>query len=74
MPIKISNDRVGLEIAGTIIATAVVYNQSWWIVAGWPWLFRRNQAITALAVSDLLRNGHAGNDSLVVALRSELLS
>jgi len=42
-------------------------------VTYWPRFFDRNQAITALTVTELLESGRDGNDPVVAALRAELL-
>ncbi len=38
----------------------------------WPRFFDRNQAITALTVTELLESGRDSNDPVVLALREEL--
>lgn len=43
-----------------------------WEVSHWPRFVDRNQAITALTVTELLESGHDGNDPVVKALREEL--
>jgi hypothetical protein len=40
----------------------------------WPRFFNRNQAITALTVTELLESGRDSNAPLVAALRRELLN
>jgi hypothetical protein len=64
MSIKISDDFMSLEIDGKIIATATKRADNWWEVSYWPRFFDRNQAITALAVTELLESGLDGNDRL----------
>ncbi len=44
----------------------------WWEVSHWPRFFDRNQAITALAVTELLESGRDNNGPVVMALREEL--
>ena len=73
MPLKISEHRMYLEINDTIIATAVEISEGWWEVTCWPRFFRRDQAITALTVTELLSSGYDSSDPIVTALRSELL-
>ncbi len=46
----------------------------WWEVTYWPWFFNRNQAITALTVTELLESSHDSNAPLVAALQQELLT
>jgi len=41
-------------------------------VSHWPRFFDRNQAITALTVTELLESGCGSNDPVVKALREEL--
>jgi hypothetical protein len=68
MSIKISDDCMCLEIDGIVIATARMRADSWWEVSHWLRFFYRNQAITALTVTELLET-----DPVVKALREELL-
>jgi hypothetical protein len=72
MSIKISDDFMCLEISGAVIATARQRPGGWWEVTHWPRFFDRNQAITALTVTELLEAGRANDDPLVIALREEL--
>lgn len=72
MPIKINDDSMYLEIDGIVIATAMERTDGWWEVSSWPRFFDRNQAITALTVTELLHGGRDGDDPLVRALREEL--
>ncbi|HEX4059794.1 MAG TPA: hypothetical protein VHY58_02135 [Streptosporangiaceae bacterium] len=72
MPIKINDDSMYLEIDGIVIATAKERTDGWWEVSSWPRFFDRNQAITALTVTELLHGGRDGDDPLVRALREEL--
>jgi hypothetical protein len=44
----------------------------WWEVSHWPRFFDRNQALTALTITELLENGRDSNDPLVLALREGL--
>jgi hypothetical protein len=54
MSIKISDDFMCLEIAGIVIATARERADGWWEVSHWPRFFDRDQAITALTITELL--------------------
>ena len=72
MPIKISEDSMRLEVDGAVLATASKRADGWWEVSYWPRFFDRNQAITALTITELLESGHDGNDLVVLALREEL--
>ena len=44
----------------------------WWQVSHWPRFFNRNQAITALVVTELLESGRDSSDPVVRSLREEL--
>jgi hypothetical protein len=72
MSIKISDDCMCLEIDGIVIATAWMRADGWWEVSHWPRFFDRNQAITALTVTELLQSGRDSKDPVVKALREEL--
>jgi hypothetical protein len=72
MPIRISEDFMCLEIDGTVAATARKRADGWWEASYWPRFFDRNQAITALTITELLESGHDSNDPAVLALREEL--
>jgi len=70
--IKIDDGFMSLEIDGRVIATATERPDGWWEVSHWPRFFDRNQAITALTVTELLEGGRDSNDPIVKALREEL--
>jgi hypothetical protein len=70
MPIRIEDDLMRLEIDGTILATARKRADGWWEVSHWPRFFDRNQAITALTITEFLHSGHESDP--VRALREEL--
>jgi hypothetical protein len=70
--IKIDDGFMCLEIDGRVIATARERVDGWWEVSHWPRFFDRNQAITALTVTELLESGRDRNDPVVMALREEL--
>jgi hypothetical protein len=72
MAIKIDDDQMRLEIDGSVVAVANRRSGGWWEVTYWPRFFDRNQAITALTVTELLETGYGSDDPLVVALREEL--
>jgi uncharacterized protein (DUF433 family) len=57
MSIKINDDFMCLEIDGIVVATARMRAGGWWEVSQWPRCFDRNQAITALTVTELLETG-----------------
>jgi hypothetical protein len=70
--IKIHDDYMAVEIDGRVIATANERGGGWWEATYWPRFFDRNQAITALTITELLESGYANDDPLVIALREEL--
>jgi hypothetical protein len=70
--IRIGRGFMSLEIDGSVIATATERADGWWEVTLWPRFFDRNQAITALTVTELLEGGRDSNDPVVRALREEL--
>jgi hypothetical protein len=72
MGIRIEDDLMSLEIDGEVIATARERSGGWWEVDFWSRFFDRNQAITALTITELLESGYASDDPLVLALREEL--
>lgn len=72
MSIKIDDDFMRLEINGKTVATAQRRAGGWWEVTHWPRFFDRNQAITALVVTELLESGPDSSDPLVLSLREEL--
>jgi hypothetical protein len=72
MAIKIDEGFISLEIDGEVVATAWQRSGGWWEVSCWPKFLDRNQAITALTVTELLHTGHGNDDPVVVALREEL--
>lgn len=72
VPIKIDNGFMSLEIDGKIVATAKERTGGWWEVSHWPRFFDRNQAITALTITELLATGRESNDPVVLALREGL--
>ena len=72
MPIRIGDGTVQLDIDGRILGTATERAGGWWEVTYWPRFFDRNQAITALTVTELLESGRDSNDPVVAALRQEL--
>ncbi len=73
MPIRIGDGIMRLEIDGRIIATATEQAGGWWEVTHWLRCFDRNQAITALTVTEFLESGRDSEDPLVAALREELM-
>ena len=79
MSLRIDNDFMALEVGGEIIATArfsqhaAANGQGAWIVSDRSvGLFTRNQAITALTVTELLAIGHSPDHPLVLAFEEEL--
>jgi hypothetical protein len=79
MSLRIENNSMSLEVDGRVIATArfgehaTADGQGAWIVSDRPRrLFSRNQAITALTVTELLEIGHSADHPLVLAFEEEL--
>ena len=72
MPITINDDFMYLEIDSAVIATARRRAGGWQEVSHWPRFFDRNQAITALTITELLGTGRPSTDLLVIALHGEL--
>ncbi|HUD36153.1 MAG TPA: hypothetical protein VMR14_04595 [Streptosporangiaceae bacterium] len=72
MAIKIDDDHMTLEIGGVVLSEARRRPGGWWEVDYWPRFFDRDQAITALTVTELLKAGHGSDDPLAIALREEL--
>ncbi len=71
-PIRTGEGVMQLEIDGQIATTATERAGGWWEVTYWPRSFDRNQAITALTLTELLESGRDSDDPLVAALREEL--
>jgi hypothetical protein len=79
MTLRIDMHSMALQISGQEIATArfaphtAADGKGAWIVSDRPGrLFTRDQAITALTVTELLAIGHRPDHSLVVAFEEEL--
>lgn len=72
MTLKISDDRMTLEIAGASVADAKPRADGRWQVRNWPTLLDRNQAITALNITELRERGYRSDHPLVIALKDEL--
>jgi hypothetical protein len=72
IPIRIDDGFMRLEIYSRVDATATERAGGWWEVSYWPRFFDRNQAITALTVTELLESGRESDGSFgVTALRDE---
>jgi hypothetical protein len=72
MSIRIDDGFMSLEIDGRVIATARERAGGRWEVSYWPRFFDRNQAITALTITELLESGRGSDDPVVAALREQL--
>jgi hypothetical protein len=72
MRIRIGEDVMYLEIDCRVVATATERAGGWWEVTYWPRFFDRNQATSALTVTELLESGRDAGDPVVAALREEL--
>lgn len=68
MAIKITDDLMELEVDGTVVAVAKRRPGGWWEVTNWPRFFDRNQAITALTVTELLALGRSTDLVAAVAI------
>jgi hypothetical protein len=76
---RIEMHSMSLEVADQVVATArfshqaAADGQGAWIVSDRPGrLFTRDQAITALTVTELLAIGHSPDHGLVLAFEEEL--
>jgi hypothetical protein len=72
MAIKINDDFMCLEIYGAVIATTRERADGWWEVSRWLRFCDRDQAITAMTITELLEGGCDSTDLVVTALRDEL--
>jgi len=72
MALTTHEDSMALEINGVVVATAKMRTNGWWLVTAWPRYFTRNQAITALTITELLETGYGKDHPVIVALREEL--
>lgn len=72
MTFKISDAHMALEMGGQVIAVAKVAGDGRRRVSNWPGLLDRNQAITALPVTELLERGCPGEHPVAAALRDEI--
>jgi len=68
--IKIDDGYMSLEIDGKVAADARQRTGGWWEVSYRPRFFDRNQAITALTSTELLKTGRDSNDQASRASRS----
>src|SRR5580692_4740367 len=73
MSLRIDDDAMSLEVGGEVVATArfsqhaAADGRGAWIVSDRPGrLLNRNQAITALTVTELLEIGHRSDHPLVL--------
>ena len=72
MALKIDEGYMALEVDGAVVGTARMRADGWWLVTHWPRFFDRNQAITALTITELLETGYGNDHPVVIALREEL--
>jgi hypothetical protein len=79
MGARIDDDFMTAEFGGRVVATArysahaAADGQDAWIVSGLPRrLFTRNQAITAMVLTERLAAGYVDDDLFVVGWREEL--
>lgn len=72
MTLRFSAEYITLEIANAPIANAKMQADGQWQVSAWPVPVDRNQATTALTITELLEDGCPDGHPLVIALRAEL--
>jgi hypothetical protein len=63
---------MALEVADTVATCAEVQADGKRPVSTWPVPVDRNQAITALTMTELLHQGYLDGQALLAALRDEL--
>ena len=71
MAITINEDSMTAEYDRSVIGTAIRTGDRW-TVSTWPHALPRNQAITALTLTEWLAAGHGDDDPFVSAWREEL--
>ena len=72
MPIKINDGSTRLEAGGQVLATARQRADGWREVSYRPRFVDRNQAITAVAITELLASGRGRSHPVPSGLREEL--
>jgi hypothetical protein len=72
MMLTITGDRMVLHDDGVPLADATRRPDGRWNVSTWPVPLGRDQAITALTITELLVRGHSPDHPLVVTSRNEL--
>lgn len=72
MMLTITEDQMILHADGVTLASAVRRPDGKWDVSTWPVPLGRDQAITALTVTELLARDHPTDHPLVATLRDEL--
>jgi hypothetical protein len=72
MMLTITGDRMVLHNDGVPLADAILRLDGRWDVSSWPVPLGRDQAITALTITELLARGHPPDHPLVVTFRNEL--
>ena len=70
--LTITDNRMILHNDGVPLAEATRRPDGRWNVGTWPVPLSRDQAITALNLTELLARGHSPDHPLVVTLRNEL--
>jgi hypothetical protein len=73
MMLTITEDQMILHADGVALAGASRRSDGRWDVSTWPVPLGRDQAITALTITELLARGHPTDHPLVVTFRSELI-
>jgi hypothetical protein len=72
MMLTITGDRMVLHNDGVPLADATLRRDGRWDVSTWPVPLGRDQAITALTITELLARGHPPGHPLIVTFRNEL--
>jgi hypothetical protein len=72
MMLTITEDRMVLHNDGGPLAGATRRLDGRWDVSTWPVPLGRDQAVTALTITELLARGHTPDHPLVVTFRNEL--
>jgi hypothetical protein len=72
MMLTIAGDRMVLHDDGVPLADVTRRPDGRWNVSTWPVPLGRDEAITALTITELLARGHSPDHPLVVTFRNEL--
>ena len=72
MMLTIASNRMVLHAEGVLLADATRRPDGRWDVSTWPVPLSRDQAITALTITELLARGHPPDHPLVVTFCNEI--